>query len=408
MTDYLWDVFVSHSTSSAPDGTASRLLDELIDRFPLAACRIRADRTFLVGGTRWEEGIRDAINDSHLGLVLLDENALRSGWVCRETRQMLDQPREKNYRIIPILIGVRPAQVKQAGVREFTRLMDTLQALIVEADGVDEAVRKLVEVLRLNVLDDIEEGEMSLVKRITHYLPENHVTLAKMYRKLEKQPAPPPLLPREGLSYHILRSKLDKHVTNLIVDAKDDFISRLGDDGRERFAELLEPSWIDFAVASNAVEGQAGGQPSRRHVCVVGTSIGVRTGEQLVRRATHWDEVLVEVQTCEDVMVGEPAEIKPLLRKQYKWLDYQTNYLVLQEGSSPGSRLNGVLAAQDAWPNVMVVLVIGPDTDLTTADLDKHLGQNYCHTVVTQQDEHAAKLAMDRIRKHLKVERPAS
>lgn len=407
MTDYLWDVFVSHSTSSAPDGTAARLLDELIDRFPLAACHIQADRTFLVGGTRWEEAIRDAINDSHLGLVLLDENGLGSDWVRRETRQMLDQPKEKNYRIIPILIGVSPAQVKQKGVKEFTRLMDTLQALIVEADGVDEAVRKLVEVLRLNVLGDIEEGEMSLVKRLTEYLPENQVKLARMYRRLKDQPKPPPLLPREELSFRILRSKLDRNVTDMIIDAKDHFLHG-SDDGREMFADMLASSWIDFETANKAVEEHPDAPHSRRHVCVLGTSIGVATGEQLVRRATHWDEVTVEVQTCGDVPVGEPAEITPLLLKQYKWLNYTDNYLVLQEGSRRGSRLNGVLAARDAWPNVMVVLVIGPDTDLTPDDLAKHLGENYCHTVVAHQDEHAAKTAMDRIRKHLRVERPAS
>lgn len=408
MTDYLWDVFVSHSTKSAPEGTTAKLLDELIACFPLAACRIRADRTFLVGGTRWEEAIGDAINDSHLGLVLLDENALRSRWVRRETRQMLDQPRDKNYRIIPILVGIDPARVRRARVKEFTRLVDTLQAQMVIADEVGDAVRQLVEVLRLNVLGDIEEGEMTLVKRITHFLPKDQVTLANMYRGLKEQPKPPPLLAKEELSYRILRSKLDKHVTDLIVASKDDFISRLDEDGRERFADLLEPSWIDVEVASKAVEEHPDAQHGRRHVCVLGTSIGVDTGVQLVRRATHWDEVHVEVQTCGDVPVGEPAEIEPLLRRQYEWLDYQTNYLVLQEGASPGSRLNGVLAAQNAWPNVMVVLVIGPDTDLTAADFDKHLGENYCHTVVAHQDERAAKTAMNRIRKHLKVERPAS
>ncbi|WP_086665132.1 toll/interleukin-1 receptor domain-containing protein [Lentzea kentuckyensis] len=408
MTDYLWDVFVSHSTSSAPDGTASRLLDELITRFPLAACRIQADRTFLVEGERWEEGIRDAINDSHLGLVLLDENALRSRWVRRETRQMLDQPREKNYRIIPILIGIRPARVKQEGVKEFTRLMDTLQALIVEADAVDEAVRKLVEVLRLNVLGDIEEGEMSLVKRLTEYLPENQVKLANMYRRLKEQPKPPPLLPREELSFRILRSKLDRNVTDLIIDSKHHFLTKVSDDGREMFTDMLASSWIDFEVANRAVEEHPDAPQNRRHVCVLGTSIGVATGEQLVRRATHWDEVTVDVQTCGDVPVGDPAEIKPLLLKQYEWPNWTDNYLVLQEGSRRGSRLNGVLAAQDAWPDVMVVLVIGPDTDLTPDDFAKHLGENYCHTVVAQQDEHSAKLAMDRIRKHLGVRRQAS
>lgn len=409
MTDYLWDVFVSHSTSSAPDGTASRLLDELIARFPIESCRIQADRNFLHEGTRWEEGIRRAINDSHLGVVLIDENALRSKWVRREVQQMLDQPDDKHYRIIPILVGIDTARVKRARHRVFTQLVNTLQAQMVTADGVHEAVRRLVELLRLDVLGGIDEGEMSLVKRMTEYLPEDQVKLAKMYRKLKDQPKPPPLLPKEELSFRILRSKLDRPVTDLIVDSKHHFLTKVSDDGREMFAKMLSSSWIDLEVANRAVEEHPDAPHSRRHVCVLSTSIGVETGVQLVRRATHWDEVQVEVKTGGDVPVGEfGAERKLSLLDQYEWFDYQDNYLVLKEGISPGSRLNLVLAARDAWPNVMVVLVIGPDTDLTPEDFAKHLGENYCHTVVAQQDERSAQLAMERIRTHLGVGRQAS
>lgn len=403
----LWDVFISHSTSPQPQGPAARLLKQLVDAFPLRSCRAQADCEFLHLGDPWEEGIRDAINDSHIGLVLLDHNALRSKWVRREVRHMLDQPRHKNYRIITVLVDIDRAKVEQSCCEEFVHLVTELQTTTIKADDVAGTCARLLALLQTEVFRDITAREMALVRGVAKFLPTDEIELMNMIKVLDERAKPPPLLTREVLAYRILRAELTEQVRRMFKRSKNDFLSRLSDTARERLTDLIEPSWIELGLARLLVPEP---DPGPR-VCVLGTSnpvteTGIRgeAGLQFVRRATHWDEEEVEVHRCDDVPVGDPAEIGPLLRAQYDWEDEDgTNYLVLEAGRTRSSRLNGFRAVQDIWPNVVVVLVIGPDTDPDAEEFEKHLGQEYGRAMIEHQRELDARTEITRIRKHLAV-----
>ncbi|MGW6445241.1 toll/interleukin-1 receptor domain-containing protein [Lentzea sp. NPDC055074] len=411
MTDYLWDVFISHSTKSAPEGNARKLLLELVDRFPLGACRVQADQIFLHPGDRWEEKIGDRINESHFGIVLLDANALDSKWVRREVRQMLDQPTRKNYRIIAILVDLTRGQVQEAGIAEFTKLVEELQTLSIEAADSTDALRQLEHVLSLNVLAHLDEREMSLVRRLAYFLPSDPKMLEKMCGQLDENATLAPLLPREDLAYRILNSRLSMQVRAMFAGSSDELLSSVDKERRARLADLIEPSWIDFDSARRVIDDS----PGLNRVCVLGTAnpvpdadstgICVATGKNFVHRATHWDRGRVRVEKAGDIPYGEPYEVAPLLRRQYRWNTFQTNYLVLEAGRSRSSRLTGVHAVQANWPDVVVVLVIGPDADPDEEAFRDHLGGNYCHTVVEHQQELDAIEAMEDIRTYLSVER---
>jgi hypothetical protein len=405
MTDLLWDVFVSHSTSPAPEGVAAQLLDRLLEWDAVPGCRVRADREFLHLGDEWEERIREVVNESNVGIVLLDANALRSRWVKRETRQMID--RGTRFRIITMLIGLTRAEVEQAGCEEFTELVRRRHNIVVHDDG-QAAIDELGALLRKEVLASLTPEEMSWVQRIAYYLPEDERVLANALRRFDPAVRLPPLLPREELAYRILQSRLRKVVKALFIFLKHDLVKRLRPESRAMLAELIEPSWIESSLAHQIPPHT----PAR--VCVLSTAnpvpealrpgVCVDTGVHLVRRATYWDEEHVEVKPCGNVPVGDPSEVALHLGDQYEWDEDMRNYIVLEAGRDNRSRLDGVRAARGLWPDVVVVLVIDPGTDPVREEFARHIGP-YGDVVIEHREELDASAAMDAIRRHLRIEK---
>ncbi|MGZ3143731.1 toll/interleukin-1 receptor domain-containing protein [Lentzea chajnantorensis] len=405
MTDLRWDVFISHSTSPAPEGVAARLLEELLEWDALPAWRVRADREFLHLGDRWQERIREVVNESNVGVVLLDENALRSKWVRRETRQMIDRGRD--FRVIPVLIGLTRADVEEAGCEEFTELVRDRHNIVVRDDG-QVVLDELGTLLGTEVMAALTPEEMSWVQRIAYYLPEDERMLANALRRFDPVRDLPPLLPRERLAYRILESRLHKVVKALFVFLKHDLVKRLRPESRAMLAELIEPSWIESSLARRIPPHT----PSQ--VCVLSTGnpvpkaqrpgVCVDTGVHLVRRATCWDEENVEVRPCGDVPVGDPSEIPLHLGDQYQWEEDVKNYIVLEAGRNLRSRLDTARAVRDLWPDVVVVLVVDPGTDPVGEKFDQHLGP-YGTVVIEHREELEANKAMDKIREVLRIEK---
>lgn len=402
MTDLLWDVFISHSTSPAPEGVAGELLDRLLEWNALPGWRVRADKEFLHLGDHWEERIREVINESNVGIVLLDHNALKSKWVKRETRQMID--RGSKYRVIAILIGLTRDDVEEEGSEEFVDLVRRQHNIVVQDDG-QAAIGELAALLGTDVMAGLTPEEMSWVQRVAYYMPKDERMLKNALRRFDPAAKLPPLRPQEELAYRILQSRLHKVVKALFIFLKHDLVKRLRPESRVLLAELIEPSWIESSTARNVVPKPD--EPA--HVCVLSTAnpvptaqqpgLCVDTGVHLVRRATHWDEEHVDVQPHGEVPVGDPSEVE-LDLAEHQWDDDMTNYIVLQAGSNRGSRLDGVRAARKLWPDVVVVLVIGPNVDPVKENFVQHIGA-YSNAVIEHQEELNATAAMDHIRMHL-------
>ncbi len=404
MTDLLWDVFISHSTSPAPKGVAAQLLDRLLEWNALPGWRVRADKEFLHLGDFWEERIREVINECNVGIVLLDDNALTSKWVKRETQQLLN--RGPKCRVIAILIGLTRDDVEKDGSDVFVDLVRRQHNIVVHDDG-QAAIGELAALLGTNVMAGLSPEEMSWVQRVAYYMPRDERMLKNALRRFDPAARLPPLRPQEELAYRILQSRLRKVVKVLFIFLKHDLVKRLRPESRQMLADLIEPSWIELSTARQIA-------PNRRaQVCVLSTAnpvptaqrpgVCVDTGVHLVRRATNWDEERVDVQPHGEVPVGDPSEVG-LDLAEHQWDEDMTNYIVLQAGSNRRSRLDGVRAARELWPNVVVVLVIGPNVDPVKENFAQHIGA-YSDAVIEHQDELNATAAMDDIRKHLRIEK---
>ncbi|GGU79732.1 TIR domain-containing protein [Lentzea flava] len=410
----LWDVFISHSTKGFEGGLAHQLLTRLITDLPPRAIRVWADKKKLRQGDAWRKDIADAINKSHVGIILLDKRALGRPWIYKEANLMEGQPKERHYRIITVLIGLTRQDVRDHGNEVFVELVENKQHSVVENQpGVEAFLAELLDLMSSVELGLLRADEMRLVQMVAEHLPEDLDEIIDLTTWFVEEPHPPPLLAREVLAHLLLKAKLEPCVRQMFVDAKDYFLGKQNPAALKRLVRLIAPSWIPLEDAAPIVP-PAG---ASRRVGVLGTiadasargAITCETGKALVRRATHWDEHTCDVWEFGQIPTGaeRSQELSTDLDEQ---LDYwareldRTKYIVLEAGRDESDRLDGVRHVHNQWPNVVVVLVIGPTVDPEKEQFDSELGTpTYYRTRLPRADEARANQVIREICWHLDI-----
>jgi hypothetical protein len=98
MAEYLYDVFLSHHSSDKPD------VESIAIRLESAKLKPFLDKWHLVPGDPWQEDLEDALAKSATCAVFLGPSGL-GGWQNEEMRAALDERvRNKNFRVIPVLL----------------------------------------------------------------------------------------------------------------------------------------------------------------------------------------------------------------------------------------------------------------------------------------------------------------
>ena len=408
MNPDLWSVFLSHSTNDNRDGIARQVLLRLQSELEKLRFHVWVDHTELRDGDEWRRKIRDAIATSHVGVVLLDERALHRRYVQHEADVMQAQPSDRNYRIIPVLIGLSRETVEQSDAEPFNTLITETQYVeLKRPDDVEGVVAEVVDVLGSRELGLLPDGEMRLVKRIAKMLPTDPAEAIRLASLFKGAHPVPPLLATEVLAHRMLQAQLDSPVGAVIRHWQAHFV-QAHRDFRRTLVNLIKPSWITLDQAEPIVPPQ---QASNR-VGVLATApgttpepISLEAGVDLVRRATHCDDRVGKVQSFAPVPMGpEPYQLEEDLRKVPWGPDRtgRTKYLVLEAGKFPSTRLDGVRCAHRLWPNVVVVLVIGPDAE--SEDLDAHLGTPcYCRASLPRDGEEKAAAAIEEICEDLMI-----
>ncbi|GAB2843267.1 toll/interleukin-1 receptor domain-containing protein [Lentzea nigeriaca] len=400
--DDLWRVFISHSTADNREGVASQLVDVLMEELPKHRIGRWVDRDGLFVGDEWRPKIAEEIHGSHVGIVLLDDKALESQWVRDEAFLMQNEPVDRNYQVIIVLIGLSRDDVK---ARPFTDLVTNKHYVALDKVGFDGVLPEVLRTLYCPELGLLQAGEMSLVRKVAELLPTDPDTVRALTEPFRRPQDSPPLLAREFLAYLMLKARCDLLVHKMFHKGRR-FFARQHRSDLEFLLSLLEPSWIPLDLVASMVPPD--GKEDRLGVVgtlpgTAGRSISLDTGEAVVRRATHWDE-----DTCAVLPFGRVPEGTELdgLEVQLEDVDYwatnpdPTKYVVLQAGTSRTNRLEGVRRVHERWPDVVVVLVIGepdPQDDLATSC--------YHRTALSCDREAEARKEIDKISGLLEVER---
>jgi hypothetical protein len=408
MNPDLWSVFISHSTNRDRDGIARKVLERLRPELESLRFHVWVDVAELDYGDKWRKDIADGISTSHIGLVLLDEQALHRRWVQQEVLMMSLQPSERNYRIIPVLIGLTPEDVGQSGIEPFNTLIDDTQYVLLDEKDLDAAVEDLVSVLASRELGLLPDGEMKLVKRIAKMLPTDPAEAVRLAALFDGKRPIPPLLATEVLAHRMLEAQLESPVAEVIRHWNAHF-THAHPHFRQTLVNLIKPSWITLDEAGPIVPAQESGNRVGVLSTAPGTTpepISVDAGVDLVRRATHCDEQIGRARPFSPgVPMGpEPEQLKYDLSK-VSWgpeRPGRTKYLVLEAGKHQTTRLDGVRRAHELWPNVVVVLVIGPDAE--SEDLGTKLGTScYCRASLPRAGEEKAAAAIEEICEELMI-----
>lgn len=407
MNPHFWSVFVSHSTNHDRDGIARKLLERLRPELESLRFHVWVDLAELEYGDKWRKDIADGISASHIGLVLLDERALHRRWVQQEVLVMSSQPSARNYRIIPVLIGLSPQDVEESKIEPFTTLINETQYVLLDENDLDAAVEDLVGVLASRELGLLSEGEMKLVRRIAKMLPTDPAEAVRLAALFDSKHPVPPLLATEVLAHRMLEARLTSPVADVIRHWHAHF-THAHPHFRQTLVNLIKPSWITLDQAGPIVPEQQSGNRVGVLSTAPGTTpepISVDAGVDLVRRATHCDEQIGRARPFSPVPMGpEPEQLQEDLRK-VSWgteRPGRTKYLVLEAGKYPSTRLDGVRCAHDLWPNVVVVLVIGPDAE--SEDLDTKLGTScYGRASLPRAGEEKAAAAIEEICEELMI-----
>ena len=99
MTDFTYDVFLSHNSKDKPavEALAIRLEDE-------AGLQVFLDKRSLVPGDPWQEDLEQALVESRTVAVFLGPSGI-GGWHNEELRRALDRrARDPERRVIPVLL----------------------------------------------------------------------------------------------------------------------------------------------------------------------------------------------------------------------------------------------------------------------------------------------------------------
>jgi hypothetical protein len=103
MSDYLYDVFVSHASEDK-----SSFVDALVTQLECAGLRVWYDAGALAPGDRLNDNVRRGIERSRFGVVAVSEHFMRKEWTKLEVDILLQRPE----RVVPIWHGVAAETVR--------------------------------------------------------------------------------------------------------------------------------------------------------------------------------------------------------------------------------------------------------------------------------------------------------
>lgn len=339
--------FISYSRGSA---RSSQVLEHVVGRIRDAGHEVFVDQD-IAAGDRWRPALYHELAICQVGVILLDEKALRSDWVQREIDLLMWRWALGDHVIvIPVLlVDIDIAEVPQTRLAELAEW----QVLNAARDGLTP--ERIADAIVHRFADQPPESDPRVATWLggvegvlRHVEPKERLRAAAAAMDVSERDLDQVMLAggTRFLSHQFLCRGLDQRT----IDAVGMLVYSLAQVSLlDRLAMLLAPTWVNHSAALPLVLRRRPGQR-----VVVLNADEQDTAEHYIQRATCCPPHGVEVRTVSGI-VGESA-VSELVAE----CDRAVRHMLHCDVVTDRARIPASLLARGD-PNIAGFLVIKPD-----------------------------------------------